>query len=59
MHSNHQLRLAAWNNPSQTGKKIKNFIYQYSDIIGKGNFAKVYKGLNLNTRKSSLTKNRS
>ena len=44
--------------PSQLGKKVQNFIYQYSDQIGKGNFARVYKGLNLNTRTSPTTQNK-
>lgn len=35
--------------PSEAGKKVKNYIYQYADLIGNGNFAKVYKGINLNT----------
>lgn len=33
----------------QTGKKIKNYLYQYCDMIGCGNFAKVYKGTNINS----------
>lgn len=30
-------------------KKIQNYIYKFSDEIGKGNFSKVYKGLNEKT----------
>ena len=44
--------------PPQTGKKIKNYIYEYGDLIGKGNFAKVYKGHNLNTRTSYIIKSK-
>jgi serine/threonine protein kinase len=35
---------------SESGKKIKNYIYHYCDLIGKGNFARVYKGHNTITR---------
>jgi len=35
--------------PPETGKKIKNYIYNYNDQIGKGNFAKVYRGTNTKT----------
>jgi len=35
--------------PPETGKKIQNYIYNYSDMIGKGNFAKVYRGHNTKT----------
>jgi hypothetical protein len=34
---------------AETGKKIKNYLYQYADKIGHGNFAKVYKGINMST----------
>jgi hypothetical protein len=34
----------------ETGKKIKNYIYNYSELVGKGNFAKVYRGQNILTR---------
>jgi hypothetical protein len=34
---------------TETGKKIQNYIYNYSDLIGKGNFAKVYRGHNIKT----------
>jgi hypothetical protein len=58
MLSNNQIRFTQRNDPNETGKKIKNFIYQYSDLIGKGNFARVYKGLKLNTRKPYIIKNK-
>lgn len=34
---------------AETGKKIQNYVYNYSDMIGKGNFAKVYRGHNIKT----------
>lgn len=34
----------------ETGKKIKNYIYNYNDLIGKGNFARVFRGCNIKTR---------
>lgn len=37
---------------SQWGKKIKHYIYHYCDLIGKGNFARVYRGYNTLTRNS-------
>lgn len=55
MLTNQSVRFAERGRPSETGKKVKNFIYQYADLIGKGNFAKVYKGMNLNTRNSPST----
>lgn len=33
----------------ETGKRIKNYIYNYSDLIGRGNFARVYRGVNQKT----------
>ena len=27
-------------------KKIDNYIYKYSDMLGQGNFSKVYRGVN-------------
>jgi hypothetical protein len=40
---------------SEAGKKIKNYVYHYSDLIGKGNFARVYRGINTATRTSLPT----
>jgi hypothetical protein len=40
--------------PSQKGKKISNYVYNYSDQIGKGNFAQVYKATNTLNSISSL-----
>jgi len=37
---------------AETGKKIKNYLYHYSDMIGRGNFAKVFKGTNMQTGNS-------
>lgn len=39
---------------SESGKKIKNYVYHYCDLIGKGNFARVYRGLNTLTRTPPL-----
>lgn len=39
---------------SESGKKIKNYVYHYCDLIGKGNFARVYRGLNTFTRTPPL-----
>jgi len=50
MFSNTHTKTAQKYLQPQTGKKIKNYIYEYGDLIGKGNFAKVYKGYNLHTR---------
>lgn len=33
----------------ENGKRIRNYTYHYSDLIGIGNFSKVYKGVNTNT----------
>lgn len=33
-------------NCPESGKKIKNYVFRYCDLIGKGNFARVYKGTN-------------
>lgn len=41
---------------SETGKKVKNYIYHYADKIGNGNFAKVYKGVNLQTSNTLVIK---
>lgn len=35
---------------SESGKRIKNYVFEYSDLIGKGNFARVYRGIDTNTR---------
>lgn len=35
-------------------KKIQNYIYKFSDQIGKGNFSKVYKGIHEITRTHSI-----
>ena len=45
--------------PLESGKKIKNYVYHYSDLIGKGNFARVYRGLNTSTRTPHLTQRKS
>lgn len=45
--------------PSESGKKIKNYVYHYCDLIGKGNFARVYRGLNTLTRTCPSTQRKS
>lgn len=35
---------------NESGKKIKNYVYHFCDLIGKGNFARVYRGVNTITR---------
>jgi hypothetical protein len=37
---------AAPENYQITTKKIQNYIYNYNDLLGQGNFSKVYKGIN-------------
>jgi hypothetical protein len=32
-----------------TGKKIENYVFNYSDFLGNGNFSKCYKALNTKT----------
>ena len=39
----------------ESGKKIKNYLYHYHNLIGQGNFAKVYRANNLNNS-NPLTK---
>lgn len=34
---------------NETGKKVSNYIYYYEQMVGKGNFAKVYRALHLLT----------
>jgi len=34
------------NNVEPTCKKIQNYIFKFSDMLGKGNFSKVYKAHN-------------
>ena len=34
------------NNTEPTCKKIQNYIFKFSDMLGKGNFSKVYKAHN-------------
>ena len=36
--------------PIESGKKVKHYYYNYVDEVGRGNFSKVYKGLNTKTR---------
>lgn len=42
----------------ESGKKIKNYVYHYADLIGKGNFARVYRGVNTLTRATTFTQKR-
>lgn len=35
----------------QQGKKIANYYYNFSDMVGKGNFSEVYRGIDQNTAK--------
>lgn len=42
----------------QTGKRIEDYVYNYSDFIGSGNFSKCYKATNTRTRTSDLTQNK-
>ena len=37
----------------QTGKKIENYVFNYADFLGSGNFSKCYKATNINTRNSN------
>jgi hypothetical protein len=34
-----------------TGKRIENYVYNYADFIGNGNFSKCYKAVNTKTSK--------
>lgn len=43
---------------NETGKRIKDYVYNYSDIIGRGNFAKVYRGTNEKTSNCAFTQRR-
>lgn len=36
-----------------TGKKIENFVFNYSDFLGNGNFSKCYKAHNTKTSRYS------
>jgi len=40
-----------------TGKRIENYVYNYADFIGNGNFSKCYKAVNTKTSKYSNIKN--
>lgn len=31
---------------NETGKRIQNYVFNYSDFLGAGNFSKCYKGYN-------------
>lgn len=43
-------------NPEQPiFKQIQNYVFKFSDLIGQGNFSKVYKGKNKLTSTPSLT----
>jgi hypothetical protein len=43
-----------------TGKKIENYVFNYSDFLGKGNFSKCYKARNtLTSNPSSIQTRRS
>ena len=33
----------------KTGKKIENYVFNYSDFLGKGNFSNCYKAHNTKT----------
>jgi serine/threonine protein kinase len=35
----------------ENGKKIDNYYYNLSDVIGKGNFSQVFRGVDHNTNK--------
>ena len=39
---------------NELGKKIQNYIFNYSDFLGAGNFSKCYKGFNELTSKFNL-----
>lgn len=39
------------NPQGQTGKRIEDYVYNYSDFIGNGNFSKCYRAINTRTRK--------
>ncbi len=36
---------------NETGKRIQNYVFNYSDFLGAGNFSKCYKGYNEITSK--------
>jgi len=36
-------------------KKIDNYVFKFEDLLGQGNFSKVYKGTNEITSKPSMT----
>ncbi len=39
---------------TETGKRIQNYVFNYSDFLGAGNFSKCYKGYNELTSTSSV-----
>jgi hypothetical protein len=39
---------------TETGKRIQNYVFNYSDFLGAGNFSKCYKGYNELTSTSFL-----
>jgi len=46
-------------NQEGTFKKIQNYIFNFNDLLGKGNFSKVYKAHNEVTSKVSILHRRS
>jgi hypothetical protein len=46
-------QLIRLDNSSYQFKKIKNYLFSYADVIGKGNFSTVYKATNELNRKYS------
>ena len=34
---------------TETGKRIQNYVFNYADFLGAGNFSKCYKGSNVIT----------
>lgn len=39
-----------------TAKKIENYIFNYEDLLGKGNFGAAYRGYDVNTGKQVAIK---
>lgn len=42
----------------QTGKRIQDYVYNYSDFLGQGNFSKCYRATNTITRTAPSTQNK-